>query len=370
MSLWQTRVAREERNLARKSQERAERITSVIMDIIDAPDPTEGGRDVRVLDIIPRTLAKAEEELADDPEGLTSIRYALAGTYHNLGQAAEAERLYRLSFGYFDRALGPDAVQTGECASVLAKVLLEAGSTEEGLRWHQDAVRRLRRAGPEGEDDLAWGLLQYSACLFGWASMSEAEPFVGRRCRSRRTGRAKSFKGGGRCCTTWRRCGVSSGIARGSGCFWGRRSSCWRSFRRRSSISRRRTTTSATPSRGRTFGEAEAAIQRSLEVRLAAFQRKHVHLVQSLAALSGVVSMRNDHERAEWLARDALELYTDLAPAGGPERYGPLLSLGGVLLRAGRATEAVPWLRELVALSQGSSIEAPAAPSRRKPCSG
>lgn len=362
VSLWQTRVARQERNaaqvernLAQQAQERAERVTGVIMDFVDAPDPTEDGREVRVLDVIRRTLAKAERELVEDPESLTRIRYALANTFHNLGEHAEAERLYRLSFSYFEKARGGDAPRTGECASLLGKLLFEAGQTEEGLRWLQDAVRRLRRSGDSGRIDLVWALVQYSGSLFGMGRMSEAEPLMREALPMTEglTGENVQARGA-----------LMHNLAQARGDLGDR-------VEQRQLLGQAIEVLEKIPEanldlataynnlgnclreEGR-LGEAEAAIQRSLEIRLDAFERKHVHVVHSLAALAGVVSMRSDHERAEWLARDALELHSTLVPAGGRERYGPLISLAGTLLRAGRATEAIPWLRELVALCHES----------------
>ncbi len=369
VSLWQTRVARQERNmaqaermiaqgernLARKAQERAERVTDVIMDFVDAPDPTEDGRDVRVLDVIPRTLAKAEKELAEDPESLTRIRYALANTFHNLGEQSEAERLYRLSFAYFENALGSDAPLTGECASLLGKVLFEAGQTEEGLRWHQDAVRRLRRAGKGGQTELVWALVQYSGSLFGMGRMSEAEPLMREALPMTEGWTGENVQARGALLHNLAQARGDLGDGAEQRQLLGQAIEVLKGIPKANlDLATAYNNLGNTLREEGRLGEAEAAIQRSLEIRLVAFERRHVHVVHSLAALAGVVSMRNDHERAEWLARDALELHSKLVPEGGRERYGPLISLAGSLLRAGRATEALPWLRELVELCHES----------------
>lgn len=365
VSLWQTQVARQERNtaqternLARKAQERAERVSEVIMNIVDAPDPTEDGREVRVLDVIRRTLAKAEKELVDDPEALTEIRYALANTHHNLGQLTEAERLYRLSFAHYEKALGPEAPRTGECASLLGKLLFEAGQTAEGLRWHEDAVRRLRRAGSETE--LVWGLVHYSCGLFGIGRMSEAEPLMREALPMTEGWEGEEAQARGALLHNLAQARGELGDPVEQRRFLGQAIAVLESLpeARLDLATAYNNLGNSLREEGR-LGEAEAAIQRSLEIRLEAFGRQHPHVVHSLAALAGVVSMRNDHERAEWLARDALELYTVLVPSGGRERYGPLISLGGALLRAGRAAESIPCLRELVELCRSS--QAPGA---------
>lgn len=349
VSLWQTGVARRERNAAERARERAERMSELILEIVDAPDPTVDGRDVKVIDVIRRTESRAAERLADDPETLAEIRYTLAGTFHILGDLESAERLYRQVLERFETALGTNDVRTAECASVMGKAIFTQGRTDEGLKWMRESVERLETAGAVGGSEWVWAAVQLSGSLFEQGRMKEAEEWIRRTLPRAEVLGAEAIQA---------RAALLHNLAMilsDRGDLAGQRLHLEQAIQiQRELPTARVDLATALNNLGillRETGDlagAERQLRESLQLRFEGLGPSHPHVAISQAALSGVLWMRGVDAEAEALGRAALESLSARLPPLHRDRFGPLISLGGGLLRRGRVQEAMPYLRELM----------------------
>ncbi len=355
VSVWQTRVARSERNAARLAQEeaekartRAERISEVLIEMVDSPDRTRDGREVRVIDVVDRAEARATEQLGDDPEALAEIRYALAGTHHNLGNHAAAERMYRQVLEHFEATLGRSHARVVECMSLLGKLVFAAGRTEEGLRWMFEALARSQGDGEEDRLQRLWAMVQYSASLLGVGRATEAERVMieALPLTEGLTGEEVQARG-----TLFHNLAMVRGD-RGDRA--GQRGYLTQAIAVLETIPEARVDlATAFHNLGMSLREdgklveAEGWMVRSLELRERVLGTNHSHVGVSKAALATLRMDRGDLVAAEALAREALAIGTRVLPPRHRELYGMLMARGSTLMKLGRAQEALPFLEEL-----------------------
>lgn len=355
VSVWQTRVARSERNTARvaqaeaeKARTRAERISEVLIEMVDSPDPTRDGREVRVVDVVDRAEARATEQLGDDPEALAEIRYALAGTHHNLGNHAAAERLYRQVLAHFEGTLGRSHARVVECMSLLGKLVFAAGRTEEGLRCMAEALARSEGDGEEDRLQRLWAMIQYSASLLGAGRATEAEQIMieALPLTEGLTGEEAQSRG-----TLFHNLAMVRGDR---GDREGQRNYLTQAIAVLETIPEGQVDlATAFHNLGMSLredgklGEAEGWMVRSLELRERVLGTNHSHVGVSKAALATLRMDRGDLAPAEALAREALAIGTRVLPPRHRELYGMLMARGSTLMKLGRAQEALPFLEEL-----------------------
>jgi len=77
--------ASRERSRATVAADEAIAISGFLTEILSAPDPYYDGSDVRVVDVLDRAAARADEEFQDRPEVATRIHRVLGDTYNGLG---------------------------------------------------------------------------------------------------------------------------------------------------------------------------------------------------------------------------------------------------------------------------------------------
>lgn len=348
ISVWQTRVARGERNAAQRAQQRAERISTLMQEIVDAPDPTEDGREVRVIDVLHRAEGRMQRELADDPDTLAEIRYSLAGTFDNLGDLESAERLYRQVLSRFEIALGTNHVRTAECAGMLGRLVFARGRDEEGLHWLEEALFRLERGGMEVRSERVWAQVQLSGALLRLGRTEPAERLMLEALPAAEALGEEDRQAEGVLLHNL------SLVHAGRGNIEGEMGFLRRSIEVLGRIPEARVDLATAYNnlglchreRGE-LAEAEALVARSLEMRRESLGTNHALYAASLSALAGVVSSRQQHERAVELSMESLEIAAGILPPRHHELYGILLSRGGALLRSGRGSEALPFLQEL-----------------------
>src|SRR5690606_37082048 len=151
-----------ERDRAEAAALRAERVSAFLTDLLaDASDPAaDAGVPLRLLE---PAVARAERELATEPEAQGAVFYTLGRLYHRVGRPDLADSLLRRSLA-LGRALhlGPSE----EAAAALYVLgLLHLGRADSSQAYFEEAAG-MRRALARGDDhDLAWSLLQWARVL-------------------------------------------------------------------------------------------------------------------------------------------------------------------------------------------------------------
>lgn len=123
----------------------AEQVKGFLQEILAAPDPTVGGREVRVIDILDRARRRATNELSGAPLVLAEVQTTLGNTYYQLSMYDEAEPLLRSALEIYERELGPDSLEAAEVKFAMGSLLTWKGDSPGGLEYLQLAEAAFRR---------------------------------------------------------------------------------------------------------------------------------------------------------------------------------------------------------------------------------
>ena len=115
------------------------------------PDPRFGGRETKVVDLLPYAVEYAEERYPDRPSVLTGVLGSLGGTYRELGMYEEAERLLRLALEYQVDADPEDHAALAFKMNGLAILLKRMGRFAEAEELYRAAIAEHMKI--EGEVD-------------------------------------------------------------------------------------------------------------------------------------------------------------------------------------------------------------------------
>lgn len=135
------RVARE--------RDKANGVAKFLTGMLEGADPDELGHQVTGKMLVDRAVAKADLELAGQPEVEEAVREVAARAYLNLGQLAEAEREWRKAEALLRRLVGPDDPGIARVQTALAGCLHLAQRPREAEPILREALALERRLGTE-----------------------------------------------------------------------------------------------------------------------------------------------------------------------------------------------------------------------------
>ncbi len=87
----QSKIAKRERDIARREANKAERINQFLQKTLSSADPKEHGKDTTVLEALKFAAEQIENEFTDQPEIVADLNTTIGKTYLNLGQIEKAE---------------------------------------------------------------------------------------------------------------------------------------------------------------------------------------------------------------------------------------------------------------------------------------
>ncbi len=137
---------------------RSARVTTFLSEVLAAPDPWTGDRDVSVRELLDQASARTATDFGDDPAVEARVRLALGRSYRGLGQMDAARR--ELARAH-QLVTAPDDPVRAVIARNFAELLAETGELEEARRWYDTAAAISARAGDSlgiatVSADLAW----------------------------------------------------------------------------------------------------------------------------------------------------------------------------------------------------------------------
>jgi serine/threonine protein kinase/type II secretory pathway pseudopilin PulG len=143
------------RKQAEESHQQAEAVTNFLVDAFRSPDPSQTGRDVKVVDVLDKAAEKLEKEFTGTAPTKGALLHALGLTYQGLGLYDRAISLHAKARNVREAALGPDDPDTLKSANSLAVDYWHAGRLSEAIALHEATLRiRESKLGPDHPDTL------------------------------------------------------------------------------------------------------------------------------------------------------------------------------------------------------------------------
>ncbi|MEZ5426641.1 MAG: serine/threonine-protein kinase [Pyrinomonadaceae bacterium] len=141
----QSRIAKKERDSARREADKAERINQFLQKTLSSADPSEHGKDTTVLEALRFASEQIETEFADQPEIIADLRTTIGRTYLNLGQAEKAEPHLIEAWRIRSRVLRENAEDLADSLNHLGLLYRIKGDFERGEPLFYKSLEMLRR---------------------------------------------------------------------------------------------------------------------------------------------------------------------------------------------------------------------------------
>lgn len=142
-TLAEVAAERDAKDLARKE---AEQIATFLTNILQSPDPTRDGREIKVVELLDGAAKKLNTDLADQPERRAKMQVALASTYHALGLYRETISLQEQARDHFLATSGLEHPNTLIAMHNLARYYRSAGRRDEALKLAEEVLTTSRKA--------------------------------------------------------------------------------------------------------------------------------------------------------------------------------------------------------------------------------
>jgi serine/threonine-protein kinase len=152
---WQARVAQGERDRARLEANKAERVSAVLQQMLRAPDPSVGSREITVAQVLDEASRRAAIELKDQPEVRGSVRAAIGNTFYSLGLYDRAAQELEEALTVARQSYGDHHQDTVHARVSLASVRMEQGQLDESEREYRAALLALEALQMTESDDRA-----------------------------------------------------------------------------------------------------------------------------------------------------------------------------------------------------------------------
>ncbi|MCG8456930.1 MAG: tetratricopeptide repeat protein, partial [Holophagales bacterium] len=338
----------------RRERDRAQRIQSFALGLYGAGDPNRAlGPELSAAELVAHGVARADAELAEEPDVQAEVKQYLGRVYLRLGLYEEAETLLRDVLELFRRLhgeappavaeaendlgmvllerddpealtllesaleqrrsfLGPDHLETARTLSYLAYYLRSAGRQQEAETHFREALGLWRKKDPDGVaiagtlSGLAWTVRQLGR-------PREAEPLLREALEIYRRHHGELHPE------------VASGWHNLAGVLW--------------QLDR--------------WQEGDGAIRRSIEAKHGLYGEVHPDIANSLGTLAGALFRRGEHDRAAALYRQAMEMRQEVFGASHPRVAQSKAQLAEVLHASGEIDAAEGLFEEALTIFGG-----------------
>jgi len=353
---WQAGIAQLERDratLALADSERAlrqsEEVTSFLVGLFEASDPSEGRRDTLTAADLLRRGATRVERLSTEPLVQARMLDALGRVHVSLGDLSQGERFGSRALELRRAHLGTQHQETAATAARLADVLRRRGAyaRAESLAAEALTVRRGLPAPSSGE--VAASLRQLSGLAVYRGDLSRAVSLMREAIAVRRVDQRHDDSLTVRDLLTlgsvlWRNGRLSDGLG---------------ALREAVAVAER---VNAAPSAQTAetklrlsdrlaelpgdLSEAESLARGALEETRAALGAEHPQTASVMQQVGGRLSQRGQHAEAQRLLRDALALQRRAHGPSHPTVAASMNALAAALSRSGQVAEAEAVARE------------------------
>jgi serine/threonine protein kinase/tetratricopeptide (TPR) repeat protein len=128
-----------------ESRRQAEAVSKFLVEAFRSPDPSQVGREVKVVDVLDRATEQLNKEFTGSQATQGALLDALGSTYRGLGLYEQAVSLFTKAEDLREAALGTDHPDTLTSRNSLAVATLLAGRSAEAIALFEE-TRKLREA--------------------------------------------------------------------------------------------------------------------------------------------------------------------------------------------------------------------------------
>ncbi|MBI5472382.1 MAG: serine/threonine protein kinase [Ignavibacteriae bacterium] len=173
--IWQSRLTAQERDLAKLEAEKANRIKSLFLDMISAPDPRKDGSKVTVIDVVQKASQSMSLELAGHPQIEAELRGMLGHTYQNLGIYDSAETEFVKAHDLNKKLFGERSKDAAMSLKALGLVYQYKGDIEKTEQHFKQSLEMLKSVETEPSFETAIVLDAYGTLMSEKGEYQQAE---------------------------------------------------------------------------------------------------------------------------------------------------------------------------------------------------
>ena len=126
---------------ARREADRATAVTSFLQEMLGSADPSQEGRNVKVVDVLDRASTRVDSSLGKEPLTEAAVRHTIANTYIALGQYPAATPQLERAYQIRRRELGEADSTTLQTATDLVGAYVYMGELARGEELGRETVR-------------------------------------------------------------------------------------------------------------------------------------------------------------------------------------------------------------------------------------
>ena len=350
----------EARRVAQREAASANAVQDLFVEILGAPNPALGGRDVRVVDQLENGLRELELGFEGPPEVEAAVRAAIARTYFALGVHGRAAEQSERAAQLFSAELGPTHEHTLEARTQFALALGDGGDHERAARELADVETLYRETQGEDSVNAARAAARHAGMLYplgdydGMFAKMERSLDVARRAPAdQRAGFDEILNGLAVACT---KVGDHARAVE----LWSESIALLRSAHRgpHPDLALAIANLACGYLWQRRPDLAEPLLLDAIEMQRQVYAGGHPQLAMSLRTLAGILSDRGELSGAIEVAREACDMYRAFLPADHPLLASSLYTLAVANFRREDHAAAELALREAVRIRDARPDEA------------
>jgi serine/threonine-protein kinase len=361
-TLRQARIATAQRDRARQETAKAERINQFLQDTLSFANPglysaSDGkGPNATIGEALDRAAQRAETELADQPDVLAGVQYAIGMSYLNMTQLDLANKYLQHSVDLNRQVFGDNSVQAAYASVGVGAVLALKGKYPESEALFKNVIAIYRQHAADGTVPAIWWCEVLND--LGLIQMTKGEPVAAEVVLREAVAKSSELSQHDRKAipvylTNLGRARVAQGDLNEAETL----------YRKSVELSRQL----PLPEQGNLsvalnylgdvlkskykFDEAEAALRESVEVARRQ-SGENPNLSIFMTTLADLLRLKGNYGQAEETENAAIAIFKKVLP---PEHFGltyPNTTLGLIMNETGRAAQAEPILRQALAIRQ------------------
>ncbi len=139
-----------------EARTQAEAVSKYLVESFRKPDPSQDGKELKVVGLLDQAVAKLDSEFAGSPKIKGELLNALGQTYFGLGLPAKAVEVFTKARAVWEAALGPDDPDTLASRNNVGEAYRAVGRTAEAIAMHEETLKlRTEKLGRDHPHTLA-----------------------------------------------------------------------------------------------------------------------------------------------------------------------------------------------------------------------
>ncbi len=351
---WQSRIASRQareaaaqRDQARIERAKAERVNELLQAMLSSADPMKRGSNVKVSELLADAERRADTDLTAQPKLQAEVRRTIGNTYVGLGLLSEGERSLRQALEAHQRIFGREHPETARTLYDLGQLMRAKGEFDQAEQLFEEALAIQRSVAPQGDIDTATTLCYLGVQLFqhGKTDQSEirtreslemtrrvvGENHINVPVDLNQLGLVAEYRGRLEEAENYYRQAIAGFSALGT----------------RSAVEALVKMNFATNlTNQKKYVEADESFRDAIRTSTDLYGDDHYNVAIVMTHHGRMYFLKGDYARSEQILNEALAIMRKSLPKGHPESAQTLVTLGIVLTRANKASQAEAYLRE------------------------